>query len=67
MIQVWTFQSHTIWQGYSFKGLTLIKSICTDYKLTKGMTEFYITPMMEQRGDGGGDPPRSDGSVERGK
>lgn len=32
--------------------VTLIKSICTDYKLTKGMTEFYITPMMEQRGDG---------------
>ncbi len=30
----------------------LIKSICTAYKLSKGMTEFYITPMMEQRGEG---------------
>lgn len=30
----------------------LITEICKDYKLTKGMTEFYITPMMEQRGIG---------------
>ena len=30
----------------------LITEICKDYKLTKGMTEFYITPMMEQRGLG---------------
>ena len=30
----------------------LITEICKDYKLTKGMTEFYITPMMEQRGMG---------------
>lgn len=30
----------------------LIKSIGTAYKLSKGMTEFYITPMMEQRGEG---------------
>lgn len=30
----------------------LIMEICKDYKLTKGMTEFYITPMMEQRGIG---------------
>ncbi len=30
----------------------LIRNICRDYKLTKGMTEFYITPMMEQRGIG---------------
>lgn len=30
----------------------LITEICKDYKLTKGMSEFYITPMMEQRGLG---------------
>ncbi len=30
----------------------LITEICKDYKLTKGMSEFYITPMMEQRGIG---------------
>lgn len=30
----------------------IIVAICKDYKLTKGVSEFYVTPMKEQRGDG---------------
>lgn len=30
----------------------LIKEICHEYRLEKGETEFYPTPMMEQRGQG---------------
>ena len=30
----------------------LILEICREYRLTKAITEFYITPMMEQRGIG---------------
>ena len=32
--------------------LDIIVAICKDYKLTKGVSEFYVTPMKEQRGDG---------------
>ena len=30
----------------------LITEICEDYKIAKGVTEFYNTPMMEQRAQG---------------
>lgn len=30
----------------------IISAICKDYRLAKGVTEFYNTPMMEQRGMG---------------
>lgn len=32
--------------------VALIREICNDYNLAKGVTEFYTTPMMEQRGIG---------------
>ena len=32
--------------------VALIHEICNDYNLAKGVTEFYTTPMMEQRGIG---------------
>lgn len=32
--------------------LDLILEVCREYRLTKAVSEFYITPMMEQRGIG---------------
>ncbi len=32
--------------------LVLVRDICKDYNIAKAVTEFYPTPMMEQRGQG---------------